>query len=106
MQSQAGITQLAEYSSVVEKVLIPPMPASSYVEELGLAAMLVTKKSAGVTPEVNLREHVTYMPLERTNNAAHYGFETQRRCHQKSKTGLSVTSQKLLMPSKIFFSKK
>ena len=35
--------------------------------------------------EVSLKEHVTW----NTNKSAHSGFETQRRHHQKSKTGIS-----------------
>ena len=67
------------------------MAAYRYVEENGLATMLATKRLAGLTPEVNLREYVnTY-----TSRAAHSGFETQRRHHQKSKAGLSVASQKI-----------
>ena len=31
----------------------PPMPAHSYVEENSSAAMVATKRSAGVAPEVN-----------------------------------------------------
>ena len=65
-------------------------------------AMLAPKRSAGVAPEVNLREHVTYMPPPSVNKAAHSGFETQRRHHQKSKTGVSMASQKGLMSSKNF----
>ena len=42
--------------------------------------MLATKRLAGVAPEVNLKEHVTHMPLPSANKAAHSGFETQRRC--------------------------
>ena len=30
------------------------------------------------------------MPLQSVNKAAHYGFETQGRCHQKPETGVSV----------------
>ena len=45
------------------KRLAPPMSACRYVEENGLAAMLANKRLAGVTPEVNLREHVTCSPL-------------------------------------------
>ena len=41
------------------------MPACRYVEEIGMAAMLVAKRLAGVTPEVNLREYVICMPLPR-----------------------------------------
>ena len=58
-----------------------------------------------VTLEVNLREHITCMPLPSVNKAAHLGFETQKRHHQKSKTDESVGSQKALMSSKIFFKK-
>ena len=61
------------------------MPGHRYVEEISSAAILATKRSAGVIPEVNLREDVTCVPLPSTNKAAHYGFETQRRRHQKSK---------------------
>ena len=49
------------------------------------AAMLVTKRSAGVALEVNIREGVTCMSLPSLNEAAHSAFESQRRCHQKSK---------------------
>ena len=77
------------------------MPAIRYVEEIGLAAMLASKKVAGVTPEVNFREWVTYMPLPSTNKAAYSGFETQR-CNQKSKTRVSVAQQKGLMCSNFF----
>ena len=71
----------------------PPMPGCRYVEEISSAAMLATKRSAGVTPEMNLRECVTHTPLPSANKAAHSGFETQR-CHKKSKTGVSVAPQK------------
>ena len=75
------------------------------MEEDGLAAMLAANRLAGVAPEMNLRECVTHMPLPRVNKATHSGFETQRRHHQKSKTGVSVASQKGLMSSKLFFKK-
>ena len=52
-----------------------------------LAAMLAIKRSVGVTPEVNLRVGTSCMPLPSAKKAAHSGFEIQRRCHQKSKTG-------------------
>ena len=41
---------------------VPPMPAHRYMEEKGSAAMLAAKRSAGVTPEVNSRVHVTRTP--------------------------------------------
>ena len=64
------------------------------MEENDSAVMLVAKKPAGVALEVNVREHVTHMPLPRANNAAHSGGENQRRHHKKCKTGLSVAPQK------------
>ena len=75
------------------------MSSCRYVEEIGLAAMLATKRSAGVAPEVNLGECVTHMPLPSANKALHSGFETQRRYHQKSKTGISVAPKKDLFQS-------
>ena len=54
----------------------------------GWAAMLAAKRLAGVAPEVNLRKHLTHMPPLSMNKIVHSGFETQRRHHQKSKTGL------------------
>ena len=74
------------------------MPAHRYVEENGLAVMLATKSSAGVTPGVNRMEHAIHTPLPSANKAAHSGFEIQRSRHQKLKPGVSVTSQKGLMP--------
>ena len=70
------------------------MYASKYVEEKGSVTMLASIRSPGVVPEVNLRESVTCMPLPSMSKAAHPGFETQKRCHQKSKTGVSVAPQK------------
>ena len=77
------------------------MPAHRYVEENGSATMLTTKRSAGVTTEVNLKHHVTCMPLPSMSTLqSHFGFETQRGHHQKSKTGVSVVPQKGLMSLK------
>ena len=47
--------------------------------------MLTIKMSAGVAPEVNLRN--PFHTVEKTLKQGIYpGFETQDRCHQKSKT--------------------
>ena len=54
------------------------MPGHRYTEEIGLVASMAAKSPAGVTPEVNLWESVTYMPLLSANKAAHSGFEIQR----------------------------
>ena len=36
------------------------------------------------------------------NKAAHSGFETERRPHQKSKTGVSVATQMDMCPTIVF----
>ena len=78
------------------------MPGCRYMEEISSVTMLAAKRSAGVTPEVNLRKHVTHMSLPSAKKVAHFGFETLRRHHQKSKIGVSVALQKGLMSSKFF----
>ena len=67
-----------------------------------LAAMLAIYTSKGVAPEVYLREPILCMPLPSANKAAHSGFEAQRRCHQKSETGVSVAPQWTCVQKKIF----
>ena len=47
------------------------MTAYRYIEEIGSSAILATNRSAVVTPEVNLRECITCMPLPK---ATHAGF--------------------------------
>ena len=39
------------------------MTTDSYVKENGLAAMMAAKRSAGIVPDVNLRECVTHICL-------------------------------------------
>ena len=65
------------------------------------AATLATKKSAGVTPEVNLRNSL-HADDKARKRVIHPGFETQGRRHQKAKTRLSVAPQIELMSSKNF----
>ena len=60
--------------------------------------MLTSILSAGVTPEVNMR--ITQM--RKDTKGIHPGFETQGRCHQKSKMGVSVATHKGLMSSNNF----
>ena len=50
----------------------------------------------------NLRQRVTHMPTPSANKAPQSGFETQRRRHQKSKTGVSVAPQMDLCLPRIF----
>ena len=61
------------------------MLVRKYVDENGLAAMLAAKRSVGVTPEVNLREHTSCMPLQCVNKASHSGFESPQSGHVSTK---------------------
>ena len=91
---------IAQSIEHVTPIWSPLLPHHMYAEKIGLLAMLTAKRSAGVKPEVNLREHITCTPLSSANMAAHSGFEIQRRHQQKSKTGVSVPPTKGLMSSK------
>ena len=63
--------------------------------------MLVVEKLAGVAPGVNLQEPTSHMPLPSANKAAHSGFETQRRRHQKVQNrDISGPHKKELCPPK------
>ena len=53
------------------------------MNQKGLAAILTSIQSAGVAPEVNLRNSMQSTKL--ASEKIHPGFETQRRCHQKFK---------------------
>ena len=78
------------------------MPDCRYKEGNSSAVILVTKRLAGVAPQGNFKECVTCMPPPSANEVAHSGFETQKRHHQKSKTGVSVAPQKWPMSFKNF----
>ena len=76
--------KISSNSSVGSVCLVSPCEwqhgrSHRYLEENGLAAMLAANRSAGVTPEVNLRTHVTHIPLPNANKAAHSSLKTQRR---------------------------
>ena len=60
--------------------------------------MLAIKRSAVVTAEGNLRNPF-HAVKEACKQGIHPGFEAQGRCHQKSKTGVSVTQRKGQMSS-------
>ena len=100
VNSWASIAQLVDWWHNRSQSQTLPMPAHRYVEENSLATILVAKRSAGATLEMNLREWVTHTLPPSANKAVYSGFETQNRCHQKSKTGVSVTPQKGLMSCK------
>ena len=86
----------------------PPMLADTSAgmwDQKGLAAMLTSIQSAGVAPEVNLRNSL-HTGDKACKSGIHSGFKTQGRHHQNSKTGVSVATQKGLMSSKKFLKKK
>ena len=64
-----------------------------YMDRKGSAAMLTSIQSAGVIPEVNLRNSL-HTGDKAHNRGIHPGFETQGRHRQKSKTGVSVAPRK------------
>ena len=71
-------------------------PHQCFVDTWSASSMLAAKRSVGIASEVNLRN-----PLHAGKKARkpliHPGLETQSRHHQRSKTGVSVLSQKRLM---------
>ena len=50
------------------------MLVRKYMDEKGSTAMLAVKKSAGVTPEINISECISGTPLQNVNKASDYGF--------------------------------
>ena len=50
---------------------------------------------------MNLRERMSRMPLPSPNRVAHSGFETHRRRHKKSDSGVSLTPKMDTCPPKI-----
>ena len=80
------------------------MLVHKYVDWNGLAAMLATKRSAGVAPEVNLRFPL-HSGTKHTGKGIHSGFETQGRHHQKSEIGVSVAPKWTDILQKYFLKK-
>ena len=70
-----------------------------YMDQKCSAAMLTSVQLAGATLEVSLR--IT-TGEKAHKQGIHPGFETQGRCHEKSKTEVSVYPHKGLMSSKFF----
>ena len=64
------------------------------------------KRSAGVALGVNLSNRLHAGDESSETKAAHSGFETHRRRHQKSKTGESMAPYKGLMSSRKILKKK
>ena len=76
-----------------------------YMDQKSLAAMLTSIQSAGVSPEVNLRNSLQAGD-KACKRGIHPGFETQGRPHQKSKTGYQWPHEKDLCPPKILNKRK
>ena len=78
------------------------MHAHRYVKEIGSAAMLAAKRSAGVTPEVNLREDVTHVPPSCVNKAAHSTLKPRGDITRSPKQGYQWPHKKDLYPPNFF----
>ena len=76
-----------------------------YVDQNDSAAMMAAKKSAGVTPDMNLR-NTLHTGNKACKQGIHPGFETHDGRHQKSKTGVSVAPQKGTLSSEKFLKKQ
>ena len=64
-----------------------------------LVSLLAAKRLAGVAPDVNLG----HTPPASMSKAAHCGLQSQRRHHQKSKTGYLWSHKKdFCSPKKLF----
>ena len=110
-RSRAGIAQSIEHLACLishcegqhdsSGFRVPPMPCR-YVEEMAHYHAGCQEVGRCHTRGESQGMCNTYMPPPSLNKAAHSGFETQRRCHQNSKTGVSVVPQKGLMSSKIW----
>ena len=100
---QIHIALLVEHSPMARWVLVLS-PTNAWLQVCGRDWLSChANRLAGITPEVNLRKCVTCISLPSANKAAHSGFETHRRHHQKSKT---VAPQKgLVFYKKLFFKK-
>ena len=59
-----------------------------YVDQNGLAAMLASKRTAGVSPKVNL-SNLLHASDEAHKPGIYSGFETPDRHHQQAKKGVS-----------------
>ena len=66
--------------------------------------MVATKSSTGVSPEVNVKECTSCMPLPSVNKATHSFFETQRRPPEVQNRGISGPTKRTDV-LQIFFQK-
>ena len=71
-----------------------------------LAAMLAIKRSAGVTPEVNLREGISHTPLPSVNKATHSALKPRGDITRSPKQRYQWPNIKGFMSSKIFLKNK
>ena len=80
----------------------PPIPVSRktcfIVGNSNTTVLSVHQESAGVTPEVNLRQCVTHMPPWSTNKAAHSSFKPTEDITRSPKQGYQWPHKKDLCP--------
>ena len=78
------------------------MPACRYVEEISLPA---TNRLAGVTPEVNLREHVTHTPLQVQISMPTLALKPRGTVTRSPKQGRQWPTKRIYILQKLFFKK-
>ena len=82
------------------------MPACRYMEDNSLAAMLASKRSAGVAPEVNLRECISHICLHQVQiRLPTLVLKPRGDVSRSPKQGYQWPHKKDLCPA-IFFKKK
>ena len=77
------------------------MSGCRYVEEISSAAMLATKRSGGVAPEMDVNEHVIWMPLPIVIKATHNDLEPRRNVTRSLKWEYQWPTENDLCPSKL-----
>ena len=92
-----------QYSAIYSVNLFPEncrfACVCKYVDRNGSTAMLATNRSAGITPDVNLRNPL-HTDNKVHNQRIHPGFEIMGRRYQKFKSKVSVVPKKGMMSAK------
>ena len=66
-----------------------PTSAETHLWGIQLAVMLAIYTGRGVTPEVNLREHISHMPPQSSNKAAHSVLKPGETSQEVRNRGIS-----------------
>ena len=97
-----SVERMACLISHYELPVLSPANASQVCGRDRSAAMLAAKRSAGVAPEMNLRECVTHMLLPSLNKAAPLALKPRGDVTRSPKQGYQWSHKKDSCPPKIF----